>query len=158
MCFLTGMMINFCWLVTHLLLPLSQQPREIRDSTVPGPVPLCILVHWPCKLHLWLPGETDMKPTCNFKTRDGTETNQTHPSWKIAPKLSLLTIFLHPKVFSFFCSGPTNKWHETYTYKHLWWLGELLIMKFGYTIWVNIWLRTAEALSASEKIYEYFFY
>ena len=42
--------------------------------------------------------------------------------------------------------------------KHLWWLGELLIMKFGYTIWVNIWLRTAEALSASEKNYEYFFY
>ena len=84
-------MINFCWLVTHLLLPLSQQPREIRDSIVPGPVPLCILVRWPCKLHLWLPGETDMKATCNFKTRDGTETNQTHPSWKIAWELSLLS-------------------------------------------------------------------
>ena len=42
--------------------------------------------------------------------------------------------------------------------KHLWCLGELLIMKFGYTIWVNIWLRTAKALSASEKSSDYFFY
>lgn len=40
--------------------------------------------------------------------------------------------------------------------KHLWWLDQLLIMEFGHTIWVNIWLRTAETLNASEKNYAFF--
>lgn len=118
----------------------------------------------PCQLHLWLPKKTpqipclhaEIKPTCSFRNNDQTETNQTYPSWKTAlgyhptnPPSSLLGFFL-----SFALVPQIN--NIRLILKHLWWLGELLIMKFGYTIWVNIWLRTAKALGASEKNSEYF--
>lgn len=43
----------------HLPLPWSQQSREVRESIVPGTVPLYICMRWPCQLHLWLPKTTD---------------------------------------------------------------------------------------------------
>lgn len=98
-----------------------------------------------------------MKPTCSFRNNDQTETNQVYPSWKTAPghhpthpPSSLLGFF-----FPFYALVPQIN-NMRLILKHLWCLGELLIMKFGYTIWVNIWLRTAKALCFWEKLRLFF--
>lgn len=95
---------------------------------------------------------TETNPTRSFRTYKQT---QSFLESRLAFHPLLLASFPHLQVFCSSAVAPHIKKLRLVP-KHLWWLDEALIMEFGYTIWVNIWLRTAETLSASEKSYEFF--